>query len=60
MGSYNCSADNSRSLADILSCKPKIKTKEEDQIGPPGITDALFNVDSNGGAGETSLAYAII
>jgi hypothetical protein len=44
MGSYNCSAENSRSLADILSCKPKIKTKKEDQIGPPGITDALLTL----------------
>ena len=57
--SYNCSAEISRSVAAKVYQRKRRERGVLLQFGAPGMTDTPFRVDSNGGGGDTSLAWAI-
>ncbi len=57
--SYNCSAEISRSVAASVYQR-KRKKRSILHVDAPGMIDAPFRVDSNGGGGDTSLAWVIL
>ena len=57
--SYNCSAEISRSVAAKVYQRKRRERGVLLHFCAPGMTEAPFRVDSNGGGGETSLAWVV-